>query len=75
MRLIEFPVIRTLSLILVPLAAQTQQQPGKVYRIGLLRAGQPPTTWVEAFQLGLRERRYVEGQNVVVEFRNGRCPG
>jgi putative ABC transport system substrate-binding protein len=45
------------------------QQAGKVWRIGFLRAGQPPKPWVEAFQQGLRERGYVDGQNVVVEFR------
>src|ERR1700730_3394824 len=53
-----------------PLAAEAQaQKAGKVYRIGFLRAGQPPKPWVEAFQQGLRERGYVDGQNVVVEFR------
>ena len=52
----------------VPAHAQ-EQKPGKVYRIGFLRAGQPPKPWVEAFQQGLRERGYVDGQNVVVEFR------
>src|ERR1700704_3501797 len=51
-----------------PLAAEAQPA-GKVYRIGFLRAGKPPKTWVEAFQQGLRERGYVDGQNVVVEFR------
>jgi putative ABC transport system substrate-binding protein len=51
-------------------AARAQQpQEKKVYRIGFLRAGQPPKTWVEAFQQGLRERGYVDGQNVVVDFR------
>ena len=52
----------------VPLAAQAQK-PTKVYRIGFLRAGSPPKIWVEAFQQGLRERGYVDGQNVVIEFR------
>jgi putative ABC transport system substrate-binding protein len=47
------------------------QEAGKVYRIGFLRAGPPPTLWVEAFQQGLRERGYVDGRNVVVEFRIG----
>ena len=51
-------------------AAHAQEhQAGKVYRIGFLRAGPPPKTWVEALQQGLRERGYVDGQNVVVEFR------
>jgi putative ABC transport system substrate-binding protein len=47
-----------------------EHQAGKVYRIGFLRTGQPPRTWVEAFRQGLRERGYVDGQ-VVLEFRYG----
>lgn len=43
---------------------------GRVYRIGLLRAAPWPTSWVEAFRQGLRGRGYVDGQNVVVEFRS-----
>jgi putative tryptophan/tyrosine transport system substrate-binding protein len=43
-------------------------EPKKVHRIGFLRAGPPPKTWVEAFQQGLREHGYVDGQNVIVEF-------
>ena len=51
--------------------AQAQQQPaGKVYRIGFLRQGQAPKAWVEALQQGLRERGYVEGRNLVWEFRS-----
>jgi putative ABC transport system substrate-binding protein len=61
-------MILTLSLLAAPLATDAQPA-GKVYRIGFLRAGQPPTAWVEAFQQGLRERGYIDGQNVVVEFR------
>ena len=51
-------------------AAHAQEhRAGKVYRIGFLRAGQPPETYVEGLKQGLRERGYVDGQNVVVEFR------
>ena len=57
------------ALLTAPLAAEAQQA-GKVYRIGFLRQGQPPTAWVEALQQGLRERGYVEGRNVVWEFRS-----
>ena len=46
-----------------------EHQAGKVYRIGFLRAGQPPVTYIEGFRQGLRELGYVDGQNVVVEFR------
>jgi putative ABC transport system substrate-binding protein len=52
----------------MPLAVAAQP-PGKVWRIGFLRAGPPPKTWVEAFQEGLRERGYIDGQNVLVAFR------
>jgi len=52
------------------LASTVQSQPtGKVYRIGFLRAGAPPKAWVEEFQQGLRERGYVEGQNLLLMFR------
>src|SRR5215468_8311007 len=51
-----------------PLPARAQPKP-KLPVIGFLRAGQPPKSWVEAFQQGLRERGYVDGQNAVVEFR------
>ena len=56
------------GLLAAPLAAEAQTA-GKLYRIGFLRQGQPPTAWVEALQQGLRERGYVEGRNLVWEFR------
>jgi ABC-type uncharacterized transport system substrate-binding protein len=37
--------------------------------IGFLRSGEPPKSWISAFQQGLRERGYVDRQNVVVEIR------
>ena len=47
------------------------QQATKVPRIGFLSALSPEgvLTWVEAFRQGLRELGYVEGNNVVVEWR------
>jgi len=57
----------SIGLLAAPLAAGAQAN--KVYRIGFLRAGQPPETYIEGFQQGLREREYVNGQNVVVELR------
>ncbi len=49
------------------------QQAGKVYRIGYLRSGSgPPTT--SPYYMGLRQRLrelgYVEGQNLVLEYRS-----
>ena len=43
------------------------QHAGKVARIGLLRIGPPPPSFIEPFRQGLRELGHVEGQNVVIE--------
>src|SRR5437773_10381862 len=47
------------------------QQPAKVPRIGYLVANFPSTNPArsEAFRLGLRELGYVEGKNIVIEWR------
>jgi putative ABC transport system substrate-binding protein len=57
-----------LALLAAPLAAEAQQA-GKVYRIGYVRAETPPAVDIEAFRQGLREHGYVEGTNVVIEYR------
>jgi hypothetical protein len=55
------------------------QQPGKIPRIGLLLVSTPSATahLVEAFRQGLRQRGYVEGQNITtsnpVTFLPGRA--
>ena len=56
------------SLLAEPLAAGAQQA-GKIYRIGFLRAGQPPEGYIEGFRHGLQELGYVDGRDVVVELR------
>ena len=47
------------------------QQPAKVPRIGYLAAISPSTIpgRIEAFRQGLRELGYVEGKNIVIEYR------
>lgn len=47
------------------------QQPAKVPRIGLLIASSPSpaSPRIEAFRHGLRELGYVEGKNIVIEYR------
>ncbi|PYM53421.1 MAG: hypothetical protein DMD77_26790 [Candidatus Rokuibacteriota bacterium] len=72
MRLIGLAVILTLSLFAAPLAADAQPA-GKVPRIGVLSTNSQASvsTHVEAFRQGLRERGYVEGKNVVIEYRFG----
>jgi ABC-type uncharacterized transport system substrate-binding protein len=58
----------TVGLLAAPLAVAAQQ-PGKVYRIGLLSpTSQSPS--IEAIREGLRTLGYVEGQNLVIEYRS-----
>ena len=47
------------------------QQPKKVPRIGYLSAIDPATesTRAETIRRGLRERGYIEGQNIAIEYR------
>jgi len=57
------------GLLLTPRHAAAQQA-GKVYRIGFL--WDTPAVWphaLEAFRQGLRDLGWVEGQNIVVEYR------
>ncbi len=66
----EFISTLTGALLAAPLAAEAQQA-AKVARIGFLAgnlAGNPPTR--EAFRQGLRDLGYVEGRNVVIEYRD-----
>ena len=58
-------VTLVLSLLAAPLAA-TAQPAGKVWRIGVL--GAEALRWAP-FREGLRERGYVEGQNIAIEWR------
>jgi len=59
-----------LGMLVAPLTADAQSA-AKVPRIGVLHAGTPAAVSqnVEAFRQGLRERGYVEGQNIIVERR------
>jgi putative ABC transport system substrate-binding protein len=60
------------ALLLALCSSAEAQQLGKVYRIGYLAAGSAPvaSTRVEAFRQGLRALGYVEGKDVVIEYRN-----
>ena len=53
-----------------PLAARAQQAT-KVARIGYLGFGSAAASasWVEALRAGLHDLGYVEGKNIVIEFR------
>jgi putative ABC transport system substrate-binding protein len=54
-------------LLAAPRAASAQQTE-KVYRIGFLRNGPPPKTFIDGFRQGLRELGYVEGRNITLEY-------
>jgi putative tryptophan/tyrosine transport system substrate-binding protein len=62
-------VTLTLSLLVAPLCADAQP-PATVPRIGYLSADSPASPAVEAFRQGLRELGWVEGQNIVIEWRH-----
>jgi putative tryptophan/tyrosine transport system substrate-binding protein len=66
--ILKLVILVAFLLFAVTLAAEAQQTE-KVYRIGFLRAGPPPREWVEAFKQGLRARGYIDGRNVVIEYR------
>jgi putative tryptophan/tyrosine transport system substrate-binding protein len=61
----------TTGALAAPLAAEAQQV-GKVYRIGVLERTSPPlnTANFDAFRQGLQDLGYVEGKNLVIEYRS-----
>ncbi|MBI3006768.1 MAG: ABC transporter substrate-binding protein [candidate division NC10 bacterium] len=65
--------VMVLALLAAPLGVEAQQA-GKMPRIGMLLSGAAPppgqpSTLLDAFRGGLRDLGYVEGQNVVIEYR------
>jgi putative ABC transport system substrate-binding protein len=58
------------GLLAAPLAAEAQLA-GKVYRIGYLSSGSASSNphVIEAFRQGLQELGWVEGQNIVIDYR------
>ncbi|MEE9286909.1 MAG: ABC transporter substrate-binding protein [Gammaproteobacteria bacterium] len=72
LRIIGLIGVLAFGLLAASLPAEAQQA-GKVYRIGFLRtgSGSPITSPVGiAFRQRLRELGYVEGQNLVIEYRS-----
>ena len=59
------------GLLVVPLALRAQQA-GRIYRIGILEAipAAQNTANLDALRKGLRELGYVEGRNLVIEYRS-----
>jgi len=66
-----FMVLLSSGLLAAPFTVDAQQA-GKVSRIGYLSAGSGTSSnprLIEAFRQGLRELGWVEGQNLVIEYR------
>ena len=73
MRLKPITLVVTLALVILmaPLAVEAQP-PTKVYRVGRLIAAfapSQPSPILEAFEQTLRDLGYVEGRNVILEYR------
>jgi len=70
MRLRTFGLISTLvGLLAGPLPAEAQQ-PKKVPRIAILPINRPgPRATIDALLQGLRDLGYIEGQNIIIEYR------
>jgi putative tryptophan/tyrosine transport system substrate-binding protein len=61
----------TFCALLLALWVSAEAQPtGRVYRVGYLAVGTVKGSHEEAFQQALRNLGYVEGQNVVIEWRH-----
>ena len=70
MRLIVLAVVLAVSLTLGSLAAEAQQA-GKIYRVGVLLptpVSRMPATGL--FRQALRDLGYIEGQNLILEYRS-----
>jgi putative tryptophan/tyrosine transport system substrate-binding protein len=70
MRLIGLAVVLALGLTVAP-PVTVAQPAGKVYRIGLLGTDSPSAQAksLEGLRAGLRDLGYVEGKNIVIEYR------
>jgi putative tryptophan/tyrosine transport system substrate-binding protein len=67
---LKWPGLVVLVITFVTCAAVAQaQQPKKVPRVGILFIGSRNQPHLEAFKQGLRERGYIEGKNIVLEYR------
>ena len=67
----QIPICLLLTVLLITAFSTEAQQPKKVPRLGYLSSVDPATESArsEAIRLALRERGYIEGQNIAIEYR------
>jgi putative tryptophan/tyrosine transport system substrate-binding protein len=62
------------TLVFAHLQLAAAQQPTKIPRVGFLPSegdASNPGTQINAFQQGLRDLGYIEGKNILLEYRHG----
>ena len=57
------------TVLLAPCSSAWAQQPKKIPRIGFLFIGSTDQPHLDSFRQGLRDLGYVEGKNIVIEYR------
>jgi putative ABC transport system substrate-binding protein len=74
MRQVAFVAVMTLGAVVAGAhLPSVAQQPGKVFRIGILSPAERPDTKIfDAFRQGLRDLGYVDGKNIMIEYRLAR---
>jgi len=73
MKNVRWSLLLVAAVLLTVAVTVEGQQPKKVHRIGYLSSSDPTreSARAEAIRLALRERGYIEGQNVAIEYRYG----
>src|SRR5262249_49902046 len=65
-------LVLLMLLILAAMYTAEAQQPGKISRVAFLSPGSPESPQLEAFRDGMCQLGYVEGQNIIIEYRYAR---